>query len=595
MLKIKIPALPFILVLLCTTTCIQAQDASDNNNRFYFFKVWGLLKYNHPAIATGKVDADSLFLHYLPTIDQAKTKRQSEAEINKLLQSLGSIGSAKAPIMHQVSSDLLKNVDQNWYRSSKYFTAPIRRQLQEIYDHRYTGSDHHYYMTRHFDVNLPNEKAYNFADTAALPYAYRMLTLAKIQATVDYLFPHKYLMDENWNEVVQQSIPRFMQAKSRRDYEKELLVLTAHFNDTHANTLYKNLKYGKAILKVRYFPPFDYVLVNDGKQILVTKIIIPDLCAEANLKPGDVILKMNGITVEERIRDLGVYLSASNASALQHQLSNYLDNLLFITDSLHANLTFNRGGEIKNTNVEWVSRSDDINTLSAYVREQISPKMSGKDLEFIGNGVVIFRAGETIRFLNAFAEDKLGAGMDSLFTIAGKQKGMIFDMRKYPDWGGFLPSFLYNRFGQDTIPYAQFYALNKQHVSTFRLLTNNIDYYPPAAKPGMHNYPGKVVILVNGNTRSLGEHNTMLLQHMFPRSVTIGTQSAGADGDVVRLTLPGGNKLEFSGNAIFYPDRSEIQRSGVKIDKVIHPAIKDLVQQEDTLVKEALRLIRDDQ
>jgi hypothetical protein len=79
---------------------------------------------------------------------------------------------------------------------------------------------------------------------------------------------------------------------------------------------------------------------------------------------------------------------------------------------------------------------------------------------------------------------------------------------------------------------------------------------------------------------------------MFPRSITIGTQSAGADGDIVRLILPGGHKLEFSGNAIFYPDGSEMQRKGVKINKVFQPSIADLNQDEDPVLKAALRLLR---
>ena len=83
----------------------------------------------------------------------------------------------------------------------------------------------------------------------------------------------------------------------------------------------------------------------------------------------------------------------------------------------------------------------------------------------------------------------------------------------------------------------------------------------------------------------------MFLQHVFPQSLTIGTQTAGADGDIVRLTLPGGHKLEFSGNAIFYPNHREIQRKGVKIDKIIEPTMKDLTGNDDTLLKEALRMI----
>ena len=591
MFKYKTSTLFLLILFLSSNNLLHAQDPSANLNKFYFFKVWGLLKYNHPAMARGKVDADSIFLKHLKEVDQAKTKTQIETVIDQMLQSIGPMPAAQATVIKPLKTDLLKNIDHKWFTRDMFFSTALCSKLQQVYAARYTADQHHYYMARHFDVNLPNEKAYNFADTAAIPYAYRMLSLAKIQEVVDYLFPHKYLMEKNWDTVVQQAIPKFMQAQSRRDYEEELLLLTANLNDTHANNFYASMKYAKPILKVRYYPPFDYLLVNDGKQILVTKIIVPALCAAAGIQPGDLITKINGLTVQERVHELSRYLPASNANALVFQLNDYLDNLLFITDSLHADLTYKHAGKTRKTSIEWVSKQEDLSMLTNYVRQIKAPKMQGKDLEFIADGVVIFRANETTRFLNGFADGQLDAGMDSLFTQAGKQKGMIFDMRRYPDWLGFS-FFLHNRFGQDTIPFAQYYALNKQQIGAFRLLTSNAEYYRPPAKPGMHTSNGKVIILVNGNTRSAGEHNTMLLQHMFPRSITIGTQSAGADGDIVRLILPGGHKLEFSGNAIFYPDGSEMQRKGVKINKVFQPSIADLNQDEDPVLKAALRLLR---
>lgn len=589
-LKNTLLHLGLTIILLSPITLAKAQKQEALKDKFYFFKVWGFLKYNHPALATGAIDADSLFIDGLLAIDDAKSQQHKDDVLLRLLQSLQTASNAEGVNAKPVNTDLLKNVDHTWFNGDKFLSAAVRSQLKQVFVRRYTGDHHHYYMTRHFDVNLPNEKAYNFADSASLPYAYRMLSLAKIQATVDYLFPHKYLMDKDWNGVIQQAIPKFIQAESRRDYEKELLLLTANLNDTHSNGFYRNLKSAKSILKVRYYPPFDYSLVNDGKQILVTKIIVPALCAAADIRSGDLITRINDLTVQERVLELSRYLPASNANALAHQLNNYLENLLYITESLHADLTYKRAGKTTQTKIEWVSKPEDVKTLTSYVRQLNTPKVQGKDLEFIAADVVVFRANETTRFLNGFADDQLTAGMDSLFTQAGKQKGMVFDLRSYPDWGGF-PFMLYNRFGQDTIPFAQYYALNKQQIGTFRLLTNNVEYYPQTAKPGMHVYNGKVVVLVNGSTRSAAEHNAMFLQHMFPQLITIGSQSAGADGDVVSLTLPGGNKLEFTGNAIFYPDGTEVQRRGVKIDKFIKPTIDDLVGNEDTLLKEALRMI----
>jgi hypothetical protein len=79
-----------------------------------------------------------------------------------------------------------------------------------------------------------------------------MLTLAKMQAAIDYLDPHKYLMDTNWDNDVKEFIPLFTQANSRTDYEMQLLKLSARLNDTHTFTFYKQIKNSKKLLNVKF-------------------------------------------------------------------------------------------------------------------------------------------------------------------------------------------------------------------------------------------------------------------------------------------------------------------------------------------------------
>jgi hypothetical protein len=287
---------------------------------------------------------------------------------------------------------------------------------------------------------------------------------------------------------------------------------------------------------------------------------------------------------------IGEYLSASNPNALHSRLSRYYDNLLFPTGSLHATLSLTRTGNTRKVDVEWVSKQDDFETLSAYLNEKLGKSKLGIQTEYAASGVVIFRANQTSRFLENLAEDKLKTAMDSIFTLAGKQKGIIFDMRSYPDWGGFY-YLIYNTFGKDNNPYSKYYMLDKQHIGMYKKITDIVEYYPPTAKPGKRTINAKIAILVDGETLSAAEYYTMFLQHMFPNAITIGSQSAGADGDDKEIILPGGYKFPFSGNAIFYPDGTQAQRKGVKIDKIVYPLVNDIVKGEDTQLKEAIKWI----
>ncbi|WP_027388493.1 S41 family peptidase, partial [Chryseobacterium gregarium] len=373
-------------------------------------------------------------------------------------------------------------------------------------------------------------------------------------------------------------------------YETQLLRLVAPLNDTHALRFYKEMKNWKTILKVKFYPPFDYQLVNNGSKVVVTKIIIPELCKQADIEEGDVITHVNDETISKRVDFIGEYLSASNPNALNSRLSRYLDNLLFPTDNLHAELLLTRGRSTRKTNVEWVSKQDDFKRVSAYINNKLARSNLGIQPEYAAPGVVIFRANQTTRFLENLPEDKLKSAMDSIFIQAGKQKGIILDMRSYPDWGGFY-YLMYNTFGKDNNLYSKYYMLDKQHIGMYKQITDIVEYYPPTAKPGKRTMNAKIAILVDGETLSAAEYYTMFLQHMFPDAITIGSQSAGADGDDKEIILPGGYKFPFTGNAVFYPDGTQAQRKGVKIDKLIDPNISDVAKNIDTQLNEALKWI----
>lgn len=581
-----------ICIFLLLSQSLFAQANFSTEKKFYFFKVWGFLKYDHPALATGKIDADSVFLNTLPAVDAATSQVQFNHVMLGLLKQLNGLVKLTPARTTANVKKLTQNVDWNWYTKDKFLTIAVSRQLLHIYQNRYTDSLHYYYTPRQHGEELPHEKPYSVADSLNVPYAYRMLAVAKIQAAVDLLYPHKYLMDGNWNVIVKKAIPLFVAANSRLAYETELLKLTAPINDTHALHFYEGMKNKRKILRALYFPPFDYTLINNGSQILVTKIIISELCEKAGIKPGDVVTHMNGQPVTQRIAWLQQYLSASNKNALLQRLNRYLGNLLFVTDSLQGTITYQRQGMSTTTTIEWVTgkQKEHLQLLTNYVNQKAAPLYKGLELDYMTPDVIRFKTDEEDRFLYGFANDHFKNGIDSVFNIAAKSKGLVFDMRGYPNWGGFI-NMLYNKFGQNKEPYAQYFKVNKEDFSTYSLVTDLIEYIPPTVKPGHTPYNGKVVIITNGETLSMSEYNTMFLQHLFPNSITIGEQSAGADGDTKGVMLPGGYNFVFTGNAIFYPDGTQTQHKGVKINQVIHPKVEDLLQGEDTMLKRAVELI----
>jgi len=78
----------------------------------------------------------------------------------------------------------------------------------------------------------------------------------------------------------------------------------------------------------------------------------------------------------------------------------------------------------------------------------------------------------------------------------------------------------------------------------------------------------------------------------FPGSVVIGSTTAGADGNVSDIFLPGNVMTMISGLGIYYPDKSETQRVGIVPDIEVHPTIRGIMEGRDELIEKAVEIIQ---
>src|SRR5664279_3764623 len=77
---------------------------------------------------------------------------------------------------------------------------------------------------------------------------------------------------------------------------------------------------------------------------------------------------------------------------------------------------------------------------------------------------------------------------------------------------------------------------------------------PIRLQPGKPHYSGKVIILVDESSQSRAEFTSMAFRSA-PLAKVVGSTTAGADGNVSRIPLPGGLSSMISGIGIFYPDK----------------------------------------
>jgi len=91
-------------------------------------------------------------------------------------------------------------------------------------------------------------------------------------------------------------------------------------------------------------------------------------------------------------------------------------------------------------------------------------------------------------------------------------------------------------------------------------------------------------------SQSSAEYHSMAFRSA-PNAVVIGSTTAGADGNVSSVPLPGGLNTMISGIGVFYPDKRPTQRVGIVPDREVKPTIAGIRAGRDEVLEAGIRQI----
>lgn len=169
--------------------------------------------------------------------------------------------------------------------------------------------------------------------------------------------------------------------------------------------------------------------------------------------------------------------------------------------------------------------------------------------------------------------------VDQMMSSLSGTDAIIFDIRNYPNQTlDKIAEYLY----PEPVTFALFTQPDVEHPGTF--------FWMPESNAGISNpspYPGAVIFLIDEETQSQAEFTVMALER-HPRAVKIGSQTAGADGNVTSFNLPGGITTYFTGLGVYYPDKSETQRIGIVPDIEVRPTIAGIRAGRDEVLEAAM-------
>ncbi len=316
--------------------------------------------------------------------------------------------------------------------------------------------------------------------------------------------------------------------------------------------------------------PLDLRLVEDQT---VINFVFPRLYDGAfDLHVGDVVTEIDGVSPETRRARLREVLPGSNAPALE---LNVHDRLQRSSADRVALTVKGKGDQTSTWSVNTVALDAPWNDYLAH---------HGPATEILPGNV---------GYINMFWPwMQLGDVQPAMEQVRGTS-GLILDIRHYP--GGTLYAFS-NYLNPQPRPFAKFTSPDFDHPGRF--VWSPLFYAGPGSPnawsgtpPATYTYTGKVAVLVNEETLSQAEYTVMALK-TAPDVVVVGSQTAGADGNVTNVGLPGEISTRFTGLGVFYPDGTPTQRVGIVPDVVVSRTVQGLREGRDEVLEAALKILR---
>lgn len=526
-------------------------------------KLWAAVNYFHPYLADGKLDWDAALVRALPSIRSAGTPAAYAAGLRTLLDALHDPSSfisddtqnpmpgkpVRGPAViwvHRGVRPALMMVDE----PPPPFTLSMGAGLTATLN-----------LSEPAGVRVTPVSAESAQDAQpSYPGAeYRILSAFKLWASVRDFFAYRDLMDGDWDDYFAQFLPKFIDAKTDREYHLAAAAALTHVDDTNAaiRSPVLDAYFGIAAPGLR-------VRLVEKKPIVTA--VLDGAATKAGVKIGDIITGVDGEEIVTRIQREIEFIPASTNQSLAIEVCK---RLLNGPDDSTAALSLQSG----DGNAYQVSLHRTVQFATMPVAE---------------------RSGDSTRFLSKAIgyvdlEKVNTPDLDGIFEKFAKTTAIIFDLRgpvhidaealaaRLTDKTDIAGAIVTGPIGlRPDFPTA--------HTLTETASFFRVETFPPNLNA---QYKGKTIAVIDERTAGPAEHLGLLLE-AANNTTFVGSLSAGVDGEVTRFHLPGGITYSFSTTDVRHGNSGKLQRVGLQPSETVAPSLHAIRTGTDEVLQKAI-------
>ena len=381
----------------------------------------------------------------------------------------------------------------------------------------------------------------------------RYVRLADVIITwnvIQHFHPYYSEWITNWDADLRESLNACYKNNTSRDFVITLSTLLAKLRDGHVFVYHPDIR------DTAYLP-IKWVWVE--QQAVIIRVLDPRI----QLQPGDVVTGINGIPSSDYINNISHSISGGTLGAIMRKTLNSIaqgpkDSTLLLSVK-------SAGKGVRNVKLPFTMSTEDYSRFDP----------STKDYRRIDSGIIYVN-------LLSLPWEKL----DKQIPELSKTAAVIFDLRGYPkDENGvrILPYLLKQQEHAKWL-YQQQIILPDHEKTTW-----NRDGWKLA--PMAPHIGGKVIFLTNGEAGSYAESVMGYIkgQHL---ATIIGEPTAGANGDVIKVSLPGGYTFKFTGLKATNHDGSQHYMKGIQPDITVQNTIKGIREGRDEQLAKAIEICK---
>jgi C-terminal processing protease CtpA/Prc len=380
---------------------------------------------------------------------------------------------------------------------------------------------------------------------ALMPAELARLDVASLWPVVRHFYPYQERVDD-WSGMLHDALESSTAVSDRESHRRVLQRMLAALEDGHVNVIDRDesAQVDRALLPIA-LQAVDGALVVAGSRD-------PD-----RIRPGDRIAAIDGEPAEEWIADRLAHHSGSPQWRMRR-----------------AGIDLLRGPRGEARTIELARGDEQIKVELVHELDEPLPVRALDPVAELAEGVV---------YINLDRIDQ--TALDETIPRLAEASGVVFDLRGYPS--GLNPAFLGHLMDSDDDWQGWMRVLVARAPGGDLVEADRFEWGMPAIAPRIQ---APVVFLTDANAISYSESILGLVKYHRLGTI-VGSNTAGSNGNILPVNLPGQFQVIYTGMRVIGPDGEPFQGRGIEPDVRVYPGIEGLREGRDEVLERALELI----